>query len=124
MAVLFTDKAAFRLRTFLREKSANSETLTKKGVRVGVIDGGCNGYEYTLEIIGQPNPDDLIFEQDKMFVYIDPKSAPLLDGIIIDFAESLTQAGFIFKNPNATNTCGCGKSFSVGECTPTGAPCS
>lgn len=123
MTVSFTEKAAFRLRTFLRA-SADSETSTEKGVRVGIIDGGCNGYEYTLEIVGQPNFEDLVFEQDRLHIYVDPKSAPLLQGIVIDFAESLTEAGFIFKNPNATNTCGCGKSFSAGDCTPSAVPCS
>lgn len=121
MTVLFTDKAAFRLRSFLR---SDSETSTQKGVRVGVIDGGCSGYEYTLEIVGQPNLEDLVLEQDRLRIYIDPKSAPLLNGIVIDFAESLTEAGFIFKNPNATSTCGCGKSFTAGDCTPAAVPCS
>ncbi|WP_013323692.1 iron-sulfur cluster assembly accessory protein [Gloeothece verrucosa] len=123
MTVSFTDKAAFRLRTFLRG-TTESGTSYQKGIRVGVIDGGCSGYEYSLEIVGQPNPEDLIFEQDKMQIYVDPKSAPLLEGIVIDFVESLTQAGFTFKNPNATSTCGCGKSFSAGECTPAGVSCS
>jgi iron-sulfur cluster assembly protein len=57
-------------------------------------------------------------------IYVDSKSAPLLDGVVIDFVESLTQSGFVFSNPNATDTCGCGKSFSAGDCTPAAAPCS
>ncbi|MEB3279805.1 MAG: iron-sulfur cluster assembly accessory protein [Lyngbya sp.] len=122
MTVILTEKAAFRLRTFIRG-SADS-TATQKGIRLGVIDGGCNGYEYSLDITNNPKPDDLVFEQDKVHIYIDPKSAPLLDGVVVDFVESLTQSGFVFKNPNATETCGCGKSFAAGNCTPSATPCS
>ena len=122
MTVILTEKAAFRLRTFIRG-SADS-TATQKGIRLGVIDGGCNGYEYSLDITNNPKPDDLVFEQDKVHIYIDPKSAPLLDGVVVDFVESLTQSGVVFKNPNATETCGCGKSFAAGNCTPSATPCS
>jgi iron-sulfur cluster assembly protein len=123
MTVNLTEKAAFRIRSFIRGSNPdNSEP--QKGIRLAALDGGCSGYEYALDIISQPNGDDLVFEQDKIKIYIDPKSAPLLDGVVVDFAESLTQSGFIFTNPNATDSCGCGKSFSVGDCTPTATPCS
>jgi iron-sulfur cluster assembly protein len=123
MTVTLTEKAAFRLRSFLKG-SASDGTVTEKGIRVAALDGGCSGYEYALDIISKPNSDDLVFEQDKVRIYVDPKSAPLLNGIVIDFVESLTQSGFTFKNPNATDTCGCGKSFSTGDCTPAAVPCS
>ena len=123
MSVTLTEKAAFRLRTFLRGNSSDGNA-TEKGIRVAVVNGGCSGYEYTLKIASQPKPDDLVFEQDKVRIYIDSKSAPLLDGVVIDFAESLTQSGFLFNNPKATETCGCGKSFRAGDCTPSAASCS
>lgn len=122
MSVILTEKAAFRLRTFVRGSAGSAEV--QKGVRLAVIDGGCNGYEYSIDITSNPKPEDLTFEQDKVNIYVDPKSAPLLDGIVIDFVESLTQSGFVFKNPNATQTCGCGKSFAAGDCTPSATPCS
>lgn len=122
MTIILTEKAAFRLRSFLRGSA--DETAVEKGIRVAALDGGCSGYEYALDIVSQPNDDDFVFEQDKVNIYVDPKSAPLLDGIVIDFVESLTHTGFTFTNPNATDTCGCGKSFSVGDCTPTAVPCS
>ncbi|MDJ0713107.1 MAG: iron-sulfur cluster assembly accessory protein [Prochloraceae cyanobacterium] len=121
MSVTLTEKAAFHLRTFL---SAKEESATEKGIRVAVVNGGCSGYEYDLKIAKQPKPDDLVFEQDKVRIYVDPKSATLLDGVVIDFADSLTQSGFIFSNPNATQTCGCGKSFGASGCTPNAATCS
>ena len=121
MTVTFTEKAAFRLRTFLKTTASES---TNNGVRVGLLDGGCSGYEYTMDIVNQPQPDDLVFEQDRIPIYVDPNHVSLLKGVVIDFAESLTQSGFVFTNPNATDTCGCGKSFSAGDCTPAAVSCS
>ena len=123
MTVFLTEKAAFRLRSFVRGSSDDTNQNTK-GVRVGVVDGGCSGYEYALNIVDNSNPDDFIFEQDKVRIYVDPKSYPLLNGIVIDFVESLTQSGFTFTNPNSTDSCGCGKSFTAGDCTPDAVSCS
>jgi len=123
MSVTLTEKAEFRLRGFLRGSSPNANDATK-GIRVSVKDGGCNGYEYAIDITSKPQPDDLVIEQGKVLVYVDPKSAPLLEGVVIDFVEGVMESGFKFTNPNASDTCGCGKSFKAGDCTPTGIPCS
>lgn len=120
MSVSFTEKAVFRLRSFVR---ASSNEESEKGVRLAVVDGGCNGYEYSLDITSKPAADDIIYQQDGVPIYVDAKSAPLLEGISIDFVESLTHSGFQFTNPNATDACGCGKSFSAGDCTPSAVPC-
>jgi iron-sulfur cluster assembly protein len=122
MTVTLTEKAAFRLRAFLRGSSGDG--TAEKGIRFGIKDGGCSGYEYAMDVAAEPTADDLIFEQDKVRIFIDPKSAPLLDGVVIDFVDSLTQSGFTFTNPNATDSCGCGKSFSAGDCTPDAVSCS
>lgn len=122
MSVTLTEKAAFRIRNFLRG-SASTEA-TPNAIRLAVQDGGCNGYEYKLDITSKQNADDLVFEQDKVRIYIDPKSEPLLNGVVIDFVESFAESGFVFTNPNATDTCGCGKSFQAGDCTPAAVPCS
>jgi iron-sulfur cluster assembly protein len=121
MTVTLTEKAEFRLRTFL-QGSANPSS--GKGIRVGVKDGGCNGYEYTIDIANSPRSNDLIEFQGKVPVYIDPQVAPLLQGVVIDFVDGLMESGFQFSNPNATDTCGCGKSFQAGDCTPAAVPCS
>lgn len=121
MAIVLTEKAAFRIRTFLRGSEGE---VTQKGVRFAVKDGGCSGYEYAMDIVSQPQGDDLTFEQDRVQIYVDSNSAALLDGVVVDFAESLTQSGFTFTNPNATDTCGCGKSFQAGDCTPEAVSCS
>jgi iron-sulfur cluster assembly protein len=122
MTVTLTEKAEFRLRAFLHSSSPDSNTPTK-GIRISIKDGGCSGYEYAMDITSKPQPDDLVIQQGKVMVYVDPKSAPLLDGVVIDFVEGVMESGFKFINPNASDTCGCGKSFKAGDCTPTGVPC-
>ncbi|GBF79034.1 iron-sulfur cluster assembly accessory protein [Aphanothece sacrum] len=118
MTVTLTEKAAFRLRSFLR-----GETPKVSGIRVGVINGGCNGREYSLNLVSEPKTDDLVFEQDRVPIYVDSNSSTLLSGVVIDFVESLTQSGFTFSNPNASNTCGCGKSFSTSDCSSQASSC-
>jgi len=121
MTVTLTEKAAFKIRALL-ENSTTTGKANQKGIRVGVKTGGCDGYEYKLKIAKQPKPDDVVFEQNNVLIYIDPQSMPLLDGVAIDFADSLTQSGFTFSNPNAKKTCGCGKSFAAAaDCASKGA---
>ncbi|MDJ0555909.1 MAG: iron-sulfur cluster assembly accessory protein [Microcoleaceae cyanobacterium MO_207.B10] len=116
MTISLTAKAASQLTKFLQDSN--------KGIRISVVDGGCSGYEYSLNIANAPKEDDLLLEKDNLQIFIDPKSAPLLDGVIVDYIEGLTESGLKFINPNATETCSCGKSFQAGGCTPTGVPCS
>jgi iron-sulfur cluster assembly protein len=122
MTINLTELAELRLRSFV--KSANqTPDSSPKGVRVSVIDGGCSGYQYGLDIT-TPHPDDVLVEQGKLSLYLDRQSAPLLEGVVIDYVEGLTQSGFKFLNPNATETCGCGQSFKAGDCSPAGVSCS
>ncbi|MBF2074187.1 MAG: iron-sulfur cluster assembly accessory protein [Synechococcales cyanobacterium C42_A2020_086] len=122
MAVTLTEIAELRLRAFLQASTKTDNPA--QGIRVSVVDGGCSGYEYALDLTHTPQATDLVFEQGKVKVYVDQASAPLLDGVVIDYVEGLTQSGFKFSNPNATDTCGCGKSFKAGDCAPAGVPCS
>jgi iron-sulfur cluster assembly protein len=121
MTVTLTEKAEFRLRAFLQ---GSADKDASKGIRVGVADGGCSGYQYTLDVTAAPNPDDVVVQQGRINVYIDPQSAPLLSGVVIDYVEGIMESGFKFSNPNATETCGCGTSFKAGDCSPAGVPCS
>lgn len=121
MTVFLTEKAEFRLRSFLQGSSPSDPD---KGIRLGVSDGGCNGYQYTLDVANQPKSDDVIQQHGKVRIFIDPQSAALLEGVVVDFVDSMLESGFKFSNPNATDTCGCGKSFQAGDCTPTAVPCS
>lgn len=126
MTVTLTEKAEFRLRTFLLGSTSDNNTVAvaTKGVRLSVKDGGCSGYEYAIEITSKPQPDDLVIQQGEVLLYVDAKSAPLLSGIVIDFIDGVMESGFKFTNPNATDNCNCGKSFKAGDCTPNGVPCS
>ena len=82
------------------------------GVRLGVKGGGCSGLSYVLEFSQQREGDNIV-EQDGIRFYMDRKSTIYLKGIVLDYKEGLEGKGFVFTNPNATSTCGCGESFSV-----------
>lgn len=89
-----------------------TEGQGKDGVRLGVKGGGCSGFSYVLEFDARRDGDNVI-EQDGVVFLIDRKSAIYLKGILLDYRGGLRGKGFVFRNPNATNTCGCGESFAV-----------
>ncbi len=122
MSVTLTEKAQYHLRELLLNSVSDSNVSTK-GIRLLASSGGCNGYEYGMEITSSPKPNDVVVEQNQVLIYVDAKSAPLLEGMVIDFVEGVIESGFKFSNPNATNTCSCGKSFTAGEFTPEAKPC-
>lgn len=103
----------------LTEKAAKhvSNYLTKRGkgegIRLGVKNSGCSGMAYTLEFVDNIQPEDLLFEQHGVKVFVDPKSHVYLDGTELDFVKEGLQEGFKFANPNAKDECGCGESFHV-----------
>lgn len=82
------------------------------GVRLAVKGGGCSGLSYVLEF-GQEREGDNVVEQDGIRFLMDRKSSIYLKGIVLEYKEGLNSKGFVFQNPNATSTCGCGESFSV-----------
>lgn len=82
------------------------------GLRLAIKGGGCSGLSYDLRF-DQRQEKDLIQDFENIKVFVDPKSAIYLKGMTVDFDDGLMGKGFVFKNPNATNTCGCGESFSV-----------
>ena len=90
----------------------SSEEDTEKGLRLGVVGGGCSGFSYKIDF-GHQKERDNILEFSGFKVFIDPKSSIYLKGIVLDFQDGLNGKGFVFDNPNAKNTCGCGESFSV-----------
>jgi iron-sulfur cluster assembly accessory protein len=83
-----------------------------QGLRVGVVGGGCSGFQYTLAFDGYKE-GDTVTEIDGFKVYIDQASLPYIAGVTLDYVEGLHNAGFRFDNPRASRTCGCGSSFSV-----------
>jgi iron-sulfur cluster insertion protein len=89
------------------------EGLKDAALRVAVVGGGCSGFQYSLNFDQTPRPDDAVFEQDGVRVFVDSTSAQYLRGVTIDYVNGLHGAGFKFINPNASRTCGCGSSFSA-----------
>src|SRR6266702_6032149 len=82
-------------------------------LRVAVVGGGCSGFSYHMAFENQTTDADQVFEFDGLKVAVDQMSSMYLDGIEIDYIETLEGAGFKFNNPNVKRTCGCGSSFSV-----------
>lgn len=83
------------------------------GLRVLVTGGGCSGFQYGMALEAEAKEEDIVVECGTVKIFVDPQSAPLLSGITIDFLDGLEGSGFKFENPNATNSCGCGSSFSA-----------
>jgi iron-sulfur cluster assembly protein len=86
---------------------------TKDYVRVGVKSGGCSGLSYDLTFDKQIGENDKVFEDNNIKIAVEKKSFLYLAGTILEFSGGLNGKGFVFNNPNATRTCGCGESFSL-----------
>ena len=83
-----------------------------EGVRVAVVGGGCSGMSYVLDIVTEGDEDDLELLLEDVKVYVDPHSAAILTNTTVDYVKTLQKKGYIFLNPDANTTCGCGSSFS------------
>lgn len=92
---------------------AGNKIPDEYGLRVGVKGGGCSGLTYTLGFDGEQKAGDRIVEFDGFKMFVDYKSILYLGGTSIDFSDGLTGKGFVFNNPLAKKTCGCGSSFGV-----------
>ncbi len=82
-------------------------------LRVSVAGGGCSGMSYKLDFVSEGTERDKTFEQDGVKVVVDPKSLLFISGLELDFEGGLNGKGFVFHNPNAKKSCGCGNSFSA-----------
>ena len=82
-------------------------------LRVGVKGGGCSGLTYVLDLVDEPKEDDKVVEEHGLKLYVDRKSYVFLAGTILEYSGGLNGKGFVFNNPNAKTTCGCGTSFGV-----------
>lgn len=106
--VEITDKAQEQISKILESENKGDNF----GLRLGVVGGGCSGLSYKIDF-DEEKENDNVFILGNFKVLIDPKSSIYLKGIVLDFKDGLSGKGFVFNNPNATNTCGCGESFSV-----------
>src|SRR5689334_24476614 len=82
-------------------------------LRVAVVGGGCSGFQYHMAFENQTNDSDNVYDFSGLRVLVDQMSEMYLDGVEIDYIETLEGAGFKFNNPNVKSTCGCGSSFTV-----------
>jgi iron-sulfur cluster assembly protein len=105
-----TPSAVKRIRVILDKEGISPQ---EGGMRLGVKGGGCSGLSYAIEIDAHPRERDHIFTFDGVRVFIDPKSFVYLNGMTLEYEETLMRQGFNFINPNSTRSCGCGTSFSV-----------
>jgi iron-sulfur cluster assembly protein len=107
--ITVTDNASIQIHKLLEKQQ-----LAEGGLRVGVKAGGCSGFEYVFEWEAAPRENDLVFAAPNgVRVWVDPRSHRLLDGTTLDYDTSLLSRGFVFQNPHAKSTCGCGTSFTV-----------
>ena len=110
MSVTLTEAAASEIKRVMTEQ-ARPEL---KYVRVGVVGGGCSGFQYSFDFTNSyDEASDVVSEFHGVGVVVDKKSDLFLDGTEIDFYSGLEERGFTFKNPNAVKSCGCGSSFSA-----------
>ncbi len=107
--ISISESAAKRLNQLKSEENAP----TGAKLRVQVKRGGCSGMSYKMEFDTAQGPQDQVFESNGAQVIVDPQSLLFLVGMTLDYEGGLNGKGFVFQNPNATKTCGCGSSFGV-----------
>ena len=96
----------------VREIMATQDPLPA-GLRIGVVGGGCSGFQYSMSFENQSGMMDKVFNFDGLKVFVDATSVMYLNGCVVDYVETLEAAGFKFENPQVKSTCGCGSSFNV-----------
>jgi iron-sulfur cluster assembly protein len=104
-----TDRAIKRIRVAMAKENIAPD---QGGLRLGVQGGGCSGLSYNIRFDTQPRERDRVYDYDGVRVFVDPKSFIYLNGMTLDYEETLMRQGFNFINPNSTKSCGCGSSFS------------
>ena len=111
MAITLSETAAKEIKTIITDQGLPAD---KTFLRVGVKGGGCSGFSYLLDLTEDAKGEaDEELESQGVKILIDDKSLLYLDGTEIDFRDEVMGRGFVFKNPNATSTCGCGSSFQA-----------
>jgi iron-sulfur cluster assembly accessory protein len=106
--LILTPSAAVKV----REIMATQDPLPS-GLRIGVVGGGCSGFQYSMSFENQAGMMDKVLNFEGLKVFVDATSLMYLNGCVVDYVETLEAAGFKFENPSVKSTCGCGSSFSV-----------
>lgn len=108
--IILSETAAREIKSIIQQQELDASAVR---LRVGVKGGGCSGFSYLLDLTETQKDTDETFEQHGLKVICDPKSLLYLGGTTIDFRDEIMGRGFVFNNPNATSSCGCGSSFSA-----------
>src|SRR6185295_5782347 len=106
--VILSETAAREIKSIIQQQELDAD---KVRLRVGVKGGGCSGFSYVLDLTESQKETDELFEQHGVKIIVDPKSLLYLNGVTVDFRDEIMGRGFVFNNPNATSSCGCGSSF-------------
>ena len=106
--VRLTDSAVSKV----REIMATQDPLPA-GLRIGVVGGGCSGFQYSMSFENQSGMMDKVYDFNGLKVFVDATSLMYLNGCVVDYVETIEAAGFKFENPTVKSTCGCGSSFNV-----------
>jgi len=107
MSISITENAAAKVNHFISNRGKG------EGIRLAVRTAGCSGFAYNLEFVDTPNPEDILYEDKGVKLFVDPKSYVYLKGLEVDYGKEGLNEGFKFINPNETARCGCGESFHV-----------
>jgi iron-sulfur cluster assembly protein len=107
--ITLTETAVSEVKKFIEAENAGPEA----GLRIRVVPGGCSGFSYSMQIEEGPRQGDEILDQEGLRVFVDMFSKQYLEGVQVDYVNTVMGSGFTFSNPNATGSCGCGSSFSV-----------
>lgn len=111
MPITLSESAAKEIKSIMKDQNLPED---KTRLRVGVKGGGCSGFSYMLDLVeDEPAEMDEQLESNGVKIVVDMKSYLYLNGAEIDFKDEVMGRGFVFKNPNATSTCGCGHSFQA-----------
>ena len=105
-----TEKAASKIRALLVKEGVPESS---GGLSVGVQGGGCSGLSYAMRLETQARDHDKVFEENGARIFVDPKSYLYLQNTTLDYTEELIRQGFVFVNPQAARSCGCGSSFTA-----------
>ena len=111
MPIMLSESAAKEIKDIIKQQNLPEENTR---LRVGVKGGGCSGFSYLLDLTEEPKGEtDEEIDSNGIKILCDMKSYLYLNGVEIDFKDEVMGKGFVFKNPNATSSCGCGSSFSA-----------
>ncbi len=105
--ITISERAASHIARYLEKRGKGI------GLRLGITTTGCSGLAYKMEYVDEARPEDLLFEQHGVKLYVDPDSMQYIDGTQVDFVREGLNEGFKFVNPNEKASCGCGESFTV-----------